>query len=1294
MPSTAPASSAIDRLLRFASKAVVLAVGAFCALLLAIRFVAYPQMEAHRDDIARWLGTKIGQPVEIDAIVTGWDGWNPRLSIRGFRVRAPAGDANLLELPRVDLVVAWTSLPRLDLRLKELMIVAPRLSVRRDAEGRLHLAGFDMASESEADDSAFADWLMRQPQVIVRDALVAWNDELRKAPQLILDRVQFRLDQRYGRHQAGLTGVPPPEIAAPIDLRVDVTGGSLKDLPSLAGKLYLRLDYADLGAWREWLPLPFTVDSGKGALRLWVDFAHSQRTSVVADVELADVHAKLADDLAPLALAHVAGRMQWKRSGPRSDLSAQQLSFALPDGTGMAPTDLTLALVAPTNGAPSIGILTFHEVALAPLAEIAAQVPLPRRVREDIARYAPRGTLRDGRFEWTGPIDAPLRYSGKADFEAVAIASRDELPGATHLSGTIDASERGGSARLAAEGATVTMPHVFATPIAFDTLKADIAWRQGNGPTQVQWKEASFANPDLAGSASGAWQAVEGGPGSIVLDAQITRANLASAHRYLPVAAPKAVREWLKRALVKGTSSEGTLTLAGDLALFPFVNGKGGQFRLAFKGLGVAFDYAEGWPPISDIAADFRIDGARFTITAAGGRIDDAQIAATRAEIPDFLDTNPVLRIDGTANGPTPAFLAFVAKSPVAARIGHAADDIEASGDGHLAVRFELPLHEPADTTVAGEYQFASNAVRIPGVPALSAVDGKLEFTEKSVRASDVSAQVFGGPARLAFASEAGATHVSGSGTADVQQVRALYDAPLLDRLYGNTDWQLTLDARDGDIAWSVASSLAGATVDLPTPIGKPPETTVPLRIERRAVSPQQDRIAVDYGSIAKARVLRRIGAHPAIDRALVLVGDAANPPAEPQSPGVWIRANVDSISVDDWLAVDLPTASPGADGSADAAAINGIDLQAANVVALGRTFTNLQTTARRQSGDWRLTLDGADLAGTATWRSATAAEPNGRILARLARLAPPPSTEADGSGSGAEPSAASHWPAVDLVADTLIRKGRPVGKLEFLARPSGGDWQVQKLALVNDAGRIDAKGWWRNATGRSQTRLDVAIDVKEAGAFLGRFGWPDAVKAAPTKIDGQVAWAGSPSDFDYRSLSGNLAVQAGAGQFTKLEPGVGRLLGVLSLQALPRRISLDFRDVFSEGFAFDTVKGDVRIDNGVMHTDDFRLVGPAAAVNIAGDIDLARETQQLKVRVQPSLSSGVSAGAAALFIANPLLGAAVGAGTLLAQKILNNPFDQLFSYEYAVSGSWDDPVVTRLGAQAASSAPPAASIR
>jgi uncharacterized protein YhdP len=406
----------------------------------------------------------------------------------------------------------------------------------------------------------------------------------------------------------------------------------------------------------------------------------------------------------------------------------------------------------------------------------------------------------------------------------------------------------------------------------------------------------------------------------------------------------------------------------------------------------------------------------------------------------------------------------------------------------------------------------------------------------------------------------------------------------------------------------------------------------------------------------------------------------------------MWIRGDVGSLSIDEWLAVDAHARTASTAGEdTEALPLNGIDLTAATLDALGRRFTTLRSNARRQGNDWRLTLDGTELAGTAVWRGATPTQPNGRIVARLARLSTPSASDA-GAPSQADP--ASRWPEVDLVADALLSKERTLGKLELLANPLGNDWQIRKLALVNDYGRIDAEGSWRDASGQAQTTLNVSVDVKEAGEFLGRFGWPNAVKGAPTKIDGRLSWNGAPSDFDYPSLSGTFKLHSGAGQFTKIDPGVGRLLGVLSLQALPRRISLDFRDVFSEGFAFDTIAAEVRMQNGVMHTDDFRLVGPAAAVNISGDVDVARETQQLKIRVQPSLSSGVSVGTAALFLANPLIGAAVGAGTLLAQKMLNNPFDQLFSYEYSVTGSFDDPVVARTNARASAAAQSGAAIR
>ena len=1281
--------------MRFAATTVLVVLGVFCALLLAVRLIAFPQIESRRSDIASWLGAKMGQPVEIDAIVTGWDGWNPKLSVRGFRVRESAGGAaTVLELPRVDLSIAWTSLPYRELRLKELTIESPRLAVRRDKAGRLHVGGIEMEADAKADDSPFADWLMRQPEIVVRDALVSWNDELRQAPQLLLDHVQFRLAQRFGRHHAGLTGVPPAELAAPIDLRVDLMGGSLKDLQSLRGRVYLRLDYADVAAWREWIPLPIAIESGKGALRVWVDVGDSRAIDAVADLELADVRATLASDLAPLALSHLSGRAAWKRSASRAEFRATQLSFTLPDGTGIAPTDLHVTLSDTDGSMPASVSMAFRRVELSPLAAIAAHVPLPEALRRDIVRYGPAGTLTNGAFQWSGTADAFERYSVKADFHDLSLAAQAPLPGVMHVSGSIDASERGGEVRLASETATVSLPKIFAEPLAFDRVSGAVHWQRTDAATKVELANVVFANADLAGSAAGTWRSHQEGPGEIDLTAHLTRANITATQRYLPAVAGPAVRDWIRRAITRGTSSDARLTLAGDLAAFPFAQGRNGRFLIAIKAQDATLQYADAWPAISAVNAEVRIDGTRLSIDATGGRVLGAQIGPTHVEIADLRDAAPALHVEGVASGPTREFLAFVAQTPVAEWIGHASDDVTAVGDGRLKLAFDLPLRDRGHPTIAGEYEFVANALRLPGAPPLGGVNGKLAFSERDLRVNDLAAEAFGGPVKLQVAGEAGRMRVNASGTANIDLVRKEYDAPLLDRVSGSTDWRLSLDAQERKLAWTVESTLQGAKIDLPAPIGKPASEAVALRVARREINAREDRIDVDYGRIARAVLHRQSAAagQPSIDRALVLVGKIAASPAEPDQPGLWIRADVAALNVDDWLGQDL--GSGAAKGSsADALAVNGVDLQAADVQMFGRDFTKLRATARRQNADWRVTLDGNELAGTATWRAASPAQPNGWLVARFARLAPPATAEATSADANATATAgASRWPAVDLVADTFQKKGRALGRLELLAQPSGADWQIQKLALVNDAGRIDAEGSWRPSAKPGQTRLDVVIDVKDAGGFLERFGWPDAVKGAPTRIEGQVSWAGSPSDFDYASLAGSFKLRSGAGQFTKLDPGMGRLLGVLSLQALPRRVSLDFRDVFSEGFAFDSVAGEVGMQSGMMHTGDFRLTGPAAAVNISGDVDLSRETQQLKVRISPSLSSSVSAGAAALFIANPLLGAAVGAGTLLAQKMLNNPFDQLFSYEYAVSGSWDDPVVTRTARQAL--AAPSASAR
>jgi len=194
---------------------------------------------------------------------------------------------------------------------------------------------------------------------------------------------------------------------------------------------------------------------------------------------------------------------------------------------------------------------------------------------------------------------------------------------------------------------------------------------------------------------------------------------------------------------------------------------------------------------------------------------------------------------------------------------------------------------------------------------------------------------------------------------------------------------------------------------------------------------------------------------------------------------------------------------------------------------------------------------------------------------------------------------------------------------------------------------------------------------------MLERLGYADAVRRGTAKLEGKVSWAGTPTQIDHATLDGTLTAEATRGQFNKLEPGVGRLLGILSLQSLPRRITLDFRDIFSDGFAFDTIAGSAKVARGVMSTQDLQIQGPSAKIFMKGEVSIPAETQNLHVRIEPALGETLAVGA---MIANP----AIGAAAWVAQKLLKDPFGQMFAFEYAISGSWSDPKVEKIQQQAA----------
>ena len=151
--------------------------------------------------------------------------------------------------------------------------------------------------------------------------------------------------------------------------------------------------------------------------------------------------------------------------------------------------------------------------------------------------------------------------------------------------------------------------------------------------------------------------------------------------------------------------------------------------------------------------------------------------------------------------------------------------------------------------------------------------------------------------------------------------------------------------------------------------------------------------------------------------------------------------------------------------------------------------------------------------------------------------------------------------------------------------------------------------------------------------------------------------------------------MRAQNGQIVNLQPGAGRMLGLFSVAALPRRLALDFSDLTDKGLAFDTIHGDFNLRDGNAYTDNLLLRGPAAEIGIAGRTGFAARDYDQTAVVTGNLG-------ASLPVAGALAGGpAVGAALLLFSQVFKEPLKGMTRGYYRITGPWENPNVERVGA-------------
>jgi len=1335
---TAPKPPLSDRLAGVLLGLLAVVLCAACIAYLSVRYVIWPRLDAWRPQLIAQVERHLGRPVSVGALRPDWDGLYPILAIDRLRIDGEDGQ------PRLEVGSAWlrVSLRSLALgapRIASLRLEMPSLTIERLATGRVAVAGFELGGDGPADGSGL-DWLLSQGELEVTDATVSILDRVGGFAPQRFEGVALQVRNVGRRHQASVSVRRAGEAAGPLSALAEFyrpPGTRPADWRSWKGEAHLSVEALDLArvatiaaALVPGLPAPLAGAEGRIDQLAWLRFDEGRLLDATLKLQAARPALDLPDGRLVLSALRAEARTQRQRDGGQS-LRISGLSVTDLQGFSLAAEgDVDLA-VDPAGELRSAWLRLKSFDARAALAA-ARRLPLPGAAADRLRALALEGTVRDFALRWARPgaQAAELRPADRsaeaarpdpdvgafelsAGFEGLGLRALAPAapgafgrPGFSNLSGSVRATERGGSLSVAARRAVLTFPGVFAEPsIPFDRLEGDLDWTvdaaRGEHWLQVATPRIGFANADAAGSVGAAWRSGGRGPGLAEIAGRIVRADATRVQRYLPLRIPPRTREWVEHAVLAGVAENLHFELKGDLWDFPFRDDAGGRFRIATAVRDVNLAYAPQWPPIAQIRGELAFAGVGLEFRGQSGQVGAVRLADVHARIADFDDARVV--IDGRAVGPAQDMLRFVDASPIAPVVSAFTRDVRIGGDARLQLSLQVPLMAPDTTQVVGRVELAGNDVVVDRtLPEFTGATGRLEFTERGISVPEIRATLLGGPVRVeARAAGEGRMRIEAGGSIDAQGMRTLVDNPLTRRLEGRTDYRASIEVDRRASTLRLESDLVGLSSSLPEPFAKPAGASWPLRVVSRPLRPTDpsarpagDRLEVRLrDTVALALERER---DPASERLLVRrAGFAID--AEPvlRESGLSVLVRTRRFDVDAWREVlsdgeleQLERTARGGSAPGMSLVPDLVSVVADDLRVAGRDLHEVVLGASRVDGRWRANVAAREVQGHFEWRDARPGERIGTLIARFGRLELARSRVNEVEDALSQPP--SRLPGLDITVDELVLGSVPVGSLT-LAATNGGTgthpvWKLDRLVVTNPAARLEATGSWAfgaapgaapgsarppASDGRS-TGLDFKLEIVDAGGLLARFGLPDTVRGGSGSLDGAVRWQGSPVALDYGSLDGAVRLSLGKGDFLKVDPGIAKLIGVLNMQSLPRRLSGDFRDLFAEGFAFDRIDGDVRIDQGIARTDALRMRGVQAQVRIRGEADLREETQRLQVEVVPELNAGLASLAFGAMV-NPV----IGLGSFAAQYVLRKPLQDVLAYEVDVTGSWSDPTVS-----------------
>ncbi|PPD05621.1 MAG: TIGR02099 family protein [Methylobacter sp.] len=1213
------------------------------------------EINQFKQDLTVYLADFLGAPVEIGRLQANMHGFSPELIVNNISTIASPSNPNptiKFEEIRLSLNLPEIILSQAVLPSAKLAFVGAKFTVVRKPDNSLVIAGLK-------DNGAQPLWLMQAPRIALLQSQLTWQDELNGLEPVSFSNIDIALMNGSGdKHRLNLQMALPERYGERLSAVAEFSG-SLFEPQKLDGKLFLNIKQAKLAYW---LPDPtpkgFSINNGTGDIQLWCGWQQATLASVTGRVDIDNLQLTHSN-AAELALPQLQAAFRWQQSENHWRLDIPKLQTG--SKAGLTAQDLSLAGTLTESGELQEARIYSKHLHLEEITRIA-RFALPQAPGKPLGELRLKGELADFSGFFNPQTNA---FAINGQIHQLSIASLSGQPGLEHFSARVFGNQNRGVIELATDNATLALPGQYSAPLPVDQLAGQLQWRQTQDNWVLDSKQLAIDLPAFKSMARihAELPKAEGKAPFIDLQLAYSSDDISKLPNYLPRLAmnPRTV-EWFDSAFVKGRLHDGRLLFYGTPEAFPFPAGDG-VFQAMFGIQGMELKFDPGWLPVHEVNAQATFLGERLQVHIDSGFAGNNPIKTGDVDIAE-LNESQYLDFKGQVSGEINQVLDYMQGSPLKRSINLIRDAILPVGDTVIDLDLKIPLVLSLPTHVGGAAHFndAKLTVKALDLP-VKAITGDLKLNDHGVYAEVLNAKSLGFPIQVAVSNSETRTVVKIAGRTGIQQLQNQFDLSWWSLAEGGSHYDLSLnlphDSTPPEL--TIKTDLNGIAIDLPGILGKPAAAKAPLALTFGLVDDPLMPIEVIYSDKLKAAVKLTVKQQKLFS-GNILVG--AGVVEQRQAPGLKFEINRENLALTDWLGIAASSFDSQHSSDGLAALIQEIQIRTPNALWNENSIGAFELDLKKSNAVWAGHIQSNAISGELSlpldWEGGHAIElaMQKLDLSALKRFAAFNSTEPEITARTVK-----NFPLIAVSSEHTYWHNINLGQLTLTTERTHDGIRFKELTLSSSSHRLSATGSWLTGPLLAKTQFQGSLSSQHFGRLLQQLGITDDITETAATLYFSLAWPGAPQQFSLGTLRGEVDADLQNGRILSIEPGFGRILGILALSQWIKRLQLDFSDVYQEGLTFDTITGHFDLVNGVASNRDFLIDSIPAKISLTGTVDLAKQLVNQTVNVLPKSSDAV-----------PIAGTIVDKlSNLIARSLTGkNQEGFFFGSQYQIKGHWD----------------------